>query len=223
MEIKDNRLVEADFHKSPNTSGTIKQHKFVVLHDDVGTWGGTTSWLMNPSSKVSYHLYISKQGEVRQFVEMNKRAWHCGVSEWNGFKNLNDYSIGVCFQNLGNEPYTPAQIEKGLEVCKTIMEYYGISEVVRHRDIAPNRKVDPNNLFPWEEFKKRLLGESTLSIKYTTADLNLRSGAGASNSVLKVLPKGSKVRLLNDPINGWAEVLDCESNQKGFVSTNYLK
>jgi len=179
---------------------------------------------MNPPSKVSYHIYISKQGEVRQFVEMNKRAWHCGVSEWKGFKNLNDYSIGVCFQNLGNEPYTPAQIEKGLEVCKAIMDYYGISEVVRHRDIAPNRKVDPNNLFPWEEFKSQLSGVAdSVGIKHTTADLNLRSGAGTSNSVLKVLPKGSKVHLLNSPINGWVEVLDCESNQKGFVSTNYLK
>ena len=216
MEIKNNRLVEADFHKSPNTSGTIKQHKFVVLHDDVGTWGGTTSWLMNPSSKVSYHLYISKQGEVRQFVEMNKRAWHCGVSEWKGFKNLNDYSIGVCFQNLGNEPYTPAQIEKGLEVCKAIMDYYGISEVVRHRDIAPNRKVDPNNLFPWEEFKKQL----NSNVKTVTTSLNLRSGAGTSNPVKQVIDKGTKVKVLEE-VGGWSRVEVISDT--GWVSSKYLK
>ena len=216
MEIKNNRLVEADFHKSPNTSGTIKQHKFVVLHDDVGTWGGTTSWLMNPSSKVSYHLYISKQGEVRQFVEMNKRAWHCGVSEWKGFKNLNDYSIGVCFQNLGNEPYTPAQIEKGLEVCKAIMDYYGISEVVRHRDIAPNRKVDPNNLFPWEEFKKQL----NSNVKTVTTSLNLRSGAGTSNPVKQVIDKGTKVKVLEE-VDGWSRVEVISDT--GWVSSKYLK
>ena len=216
MRIIDHKLSVADFHKSPNTSGVIKQHKFVVLHDDVGTWGGTTSWLMNPSSKVSYHLYISKQGEVRQFVEMNKRAWHCGVSEWKGFKNLNDYSIGVCFQNLGNEPYTPAQIEKGLEVCKAIMDYYGISEVVRHRDIAPNRKVDPNNLFPWEEFKKQL----NSNVKTVTTSLNLRSGAGTSNPVKQVIDKGTKVKVLEE-VDGWSRVEVISDT--GWVSSKYLK
>lgn len=222
-KIVNNRYVESDFHKSPNTSGVIKQNKFIVLHEDIGTWSGTTSWLMNPSAKVSYHLYISKQGEVRQFVELNKRAWHAGVSEWKGFKNLNDYSVGVCFQNRGGEPYTEAQLSKGVEVCKVLMSELGYEEVTRHKDISPGRKADPNPPFPWDEFKNRLLGESTLSVKHTTADLNLRSGAGTSNSVVKVLPKGSKVHLLNSPINGWVEVLDCESNQKGFVSTTYLK
>ena len=215
-KMVNNRYVEADFHKSPNTSGTIKQHQFVVLHDDLGYWDGTTSWLMNPSSKVSYHLYISKQGEVRQFVEMNKRAWHCGVSEWKGFNNLNDYSIGVCFQNLGNEPYTPAQIEKGLEVCKTIMEYYGISEVVRHRDIAPNRKADPNNLFPWEEFKKQLNSD----VKTVTTSLNLRSGAGTSNPVKQVIDKGTKVKVVEE-VGGWSRVEVISDT--GWVSSKYLK
>lgn len=216
MRIIDHKLSVADFHKSPNTSGVIKQHKFVVLHDDVGHWEGTTSWIMNPSSKVSYHIYISKQGEVRQFVEMNKRAWHCGVSEWKGFKNLNDYSIGVCFQNLGNEPYTPAQIEKGLEVCKAIMDYYGISEVVRHRDIAPNRKVDPNNLFPWEEFKKQL----NSNVKTVTTSLNLRSGAGTSNPVKQVIDKGTKVKVLEE-VDGWSRVEVISDT--GWVSSKYLK
>lgn len=216
MRIIDHKLSVADFHKSPNTSGVIKQHQFVVLHDDVGTWSGTTSWIMNPSSKVSYHIYISKQGEVRQFVEMNKRAWHCGVSEWKGFKNLNDYSIGVCFQNLGNEPYTPAQIEKGLEVCKAIMDYYGISEVVRHRDIAPNRKVDPNNLFPWEEFKKQL----NSNVKTVTTSLNLRSGAGTSNPVKQVIDKGTKVKVLEE-VDGWSRVEVISDT--GWVSSKYLK
>lgn len=222
-KIVNNRYVGAEFHKSPNTSGVIKQNKFIVLHEDIGTWNGTTSWLMNPSAKVSYHLYISKQGEVRQFVELNKRAWHAGVSEWKGFKNLNDYSVGVCFQNRGGEPYTEAQLSKGVEVCKALMNELGYEEEVRHKDISPGRKTDPNPPFPWEEFKNRLLWESTLSVKHTTADLNLRSGAGTSNSVVKVLPKGSKVHLLNSPTNGWVEVLDCESSQKGFVSTTYLK
>lgn len=221
-KIVDNKYLGADFRKSPNTSGVIKQKKFIVLHEDIGTWFGTTSWLMNPSAKVSYHLYISKQGEVRQFVELNKRAWHAGVSEWKGYKNLNDYSIGVCFQNRGGEPYTEAQLNKGVEVCQALMDELGYEEVTRHRDIAPNRKTDPNPPFPWEEFKQRLSG-GNLYIKHTTSNLNLRSGVGTSNPVIKVLPKGSKVHILNNPVNGWVEVLDCESNQKGFVSTTYLK
>lgn len=218
MKVTNHRLDVVDFRKSPNTSGLIKEHLFVVLHDDVGTWEGTTSWILSPKSKVSYHIYISKSGEVRQFVEMNKRAWHCGVSEWKGYKNLNDYSIGVCFQNKGNEDYADAQIRAGLEVCKNIMEHYDIAEVVRHRDIAPNRKVDPNNKFPWELFKKELNVDA--NFRTVTTPLNLRSGIGTTNPVMKVLDQNTKVRVLEEK-DGWSRVEVVTDT--GWVSSKYLK
>ena len=93
MRIENNRLVgEGVKHlKTPNTSGKIKQIKFGIVHDDEGaSMAGTESWIMNPSSKVSYHVLIGKKGEVTQFVDFDKRAWHAGVSSWKGLNNIND-------------------------------------------------------------------------------------------------------------------------------------
>lgn len=225
MEIKNNRLVGADFKLSPNTSGLVKDFRFIILHDDEGYWEGTTSWLLNPESKVSYHIYISKSGEVRQFVDLNKRAYHAGKSSWKGYTDLNYYSVGVCFQNINKETYTEAQISKGVEVCKALIQAKGYKEIVRHKDVAPTRKTDTNQNFPFEEFKRRVY-DSDLTVKiktkYTTANVNLRPSAGVNNTPIQVLGLGTEVHVLSEQ-GTWTEVSVCSSNKRGWVSSQYLK
>ena len=227
MRIEGNRLVgEGVKHlKTPNTSGKIKQIKFGIVHDDEGaSMAGTESWIMNPSSKVSYHVLIGKKGEVTQFVDFDKRAWHAGVSSWKGLNNINDYGIGLSMQNRNKEPYTEAQIAKAIEVAKVINDHYKLEEWTGHKNISPNRKSDPHNGFPWERFREGLKDSSESKVLYVTADtLNVRSGAGTVHDVVTRVNKGDKLHQLSPIKDGWVEVLVCESNVKGFVSATYVK
>ena len=227
MRIENNKLVEAKYKQTPNTSGSLKSIKYIVAHDDIGaSMAGTESWILNPASKVSYHVLVGKNGEVTQFVEFNKRAYHCGVSEWKGLTDLNWYTIGVCLQNKAGEPYTEKQIQTFIEVCKTITKTYpSITEIVKHKEIAPKRKTDPNNHYPTERINKEVFGgESNSKNLYVTADtLNVRSGAGTVHDVVIRVNKGDKLHQLSPIKDGWVEVLVCESNVKGFVSATYVK
>lgn len=215
MNIENNRLVGVDFKQTPNTSGVQKQILYLVLHDDEGaSMAGTTSWILNSASKVSYHVLVGKKGEVVQFVDFNKRAWHCGVSEWKGHKNINDYSIGLSFQNRNKEHYTSQQLEKAIVVAKAICQKYGIKEIIRHKDIAPNRKSDTHALFPFEWFVSQVLGD-----KYATTNLNLRKGAGVQYGIVFTIKKGTFVKILSTS-GDWSQV---EVNGVvGFVNNNYL-
>lgn len=230
MEIKNNRLEgEGIKHlKSPNTSGNIKQIKLGIIHDDSGaSMAGTESWIMNPSAKVSYHVLIGKKGEVTQFVDFNKKAWHAGKSSWKGLNNINDYGIGVSMQNRNKEPYTEAQIAKAIEVCEVINRHYKIEEWTGHKNISPGRKTDPHDGFPWGKFRDGIQNQSNLDAakstkKVTASVLNMRSGPGTNFSVVEQLSSGTDVHVLSES-NGWLEVLVCKSNKQGWVSSKYLK
>ena len=227
MEIKNNLLVGVKFLQTPHTSGLIKDFKYLCLHEDEGaSMAGTESWIMNPISKVSYHVLVGNNGEVTQFVPFNKRAYHAGKSTWKGLSDLNWYSIGLSFQNRNGEAFTQGELNKAVEVAKAIVREYGIKEIVRHRDISPGRKTDPHLGFPFDWFKEQVFGNSEsdgkLDSKRTTSDLNLRQGAGTNFSVLEVLKSGSEVLVLSEQ-NGWSQVVVCSSRSIGFVSSKYIK
>lgn len=226
MEIKNHRLVGIGIKHliSPNTSGLIKSINYGIVHDDEGaSMAGTESWIMNPAAKVSYHVLVGKKGEVTQFVDFNKRAWHAGVSSWRGLKNLNDYSIGVSLQNRNKEPYTDQQIEKYIEVCKVINDHYNLQEWTGHKNISPGRKTDPHNGFPWDRFKQALKGgNETLLRKVSVSALNMREGAGTAFSVLETLAQNTEVHVLRTE-NDWSEVLVCHTGRKGWVSSKFIK
>ncbi len=101
--------------------------------------------------RVSSHLVIGRLGEVYQTVEFNKRAWHAGESEFAGRQSCNDFSIGI--ELIGHEtgPFTNSQYETLSAICKTLCESYQISSknIVGHRDIAPDRKLDPGEGFDY--------------------------------------------------------------------------
>ena len=121
----------------------------VVLHADASDNAqATLSWLQSPESKVSYHVLIDRNGDVYQCVPVALRAWHAGVSEFEGVKNVNDFSIGLSFANKndGKEKYTPAQIMSASELCREWMALFPKitkDRVTTHAIVAPGRKTDP--------------------------------------------------------------------------------
>ncbi|MEK9810552.1 MAG: N-acetylmuramoyl-L-alanine amidase, partial [Candidatus Nanopelagicales bacterium] len=97
----------------------------VIIHADAGkTEAGTISWIRNPTSEVSYHYLVGRDGKVYQLVHESDRAWHAGKSHWPGMTDtqgsVNSASIGVCFANDGTETYRDVQYAAGGELVADI-------------------------------------------------------------------------------------------------------
>jgi N-acetylmuramoyl-L-alanine amidase len=111
--------------------------------------------LCDPAAKVSAHYTVDEDGTVYAHVPEDRRAWHAGVSHWAGVSNVNARSIGIEIVNPGHEfgyrafPY--AQIEALIALCQGILARHAIApaRVLGHSDVAPARKDDPGELFPW--------------------------------------------------------------------------
>lgn len=107
MKLSNHRLIEDDgspikFHETPNHGGSLKP-ELLVVHFTAGRGvNNTVSWLMNPAAKASAHVVIGEDGTIVQLVPFNVVAWHAGISEWNGRKRVNDFSIGIELSNPGN-------------------------------------------------------------------------------------------------------------------------
>jgi len=109
--------------------------------------------------KVSAHLFIERDGAITQFVPFDGRAWHAGVSRFNGLANCNDYSIGIELEGCDNIAYTDAQYEALAKVSQEILAAYPEithERIVGHNQIAPGRKTDPGEAFDWLRFRELL-------------------------------------------------------------------
>lgn len=105
--------------------------------------------------RVSAHLYIKRNGHVVQFVPLNKRAWHAGVSKFQTRTKCNDFSIGIELQGTDDLPFTERQYQSLKEVTKHIQRHYPkitTDHIVGHSDIAPGRKTDPGPFFYWNQY-----------------------------------------------------------------------
>ena len=111
--------------------------------------------LCDPEAKVSAHYTVDRDGRVYMHVPEERRARHAGVSYWAGTRDVNSRSIGIEIVNPGHEfgyiPFTEPQIEAVMGLSRDILSRHPItpSRVVGHSDVAPNRKQDPGELFPW--------------------------------------------------------------------------
>jgi N-acetyl-anhydromuramoyl-L-alanine amidase len=99
--------------------------------------------------QVSTHFFIARTGAVWQFVSCDNRAWHAGVSSFQGRKNCNDYSIGIELEGLEGDTFDAAQYGALVQLCRVLREHYPIEYVVGHEHIAPGRKQDPGAGFDW--------------------------------------------------------------------------
>lgn len=108
---------------------------------------------------VSAHFFINRAGIVTQYVPVADRAWHAGVSQWQGRDNCNDFSIGIELEGTDTMPYTDAQYSAlaGL-ACVLMQQCPAITRerIVGHSDIAPGRKTDPGPAFDWQRFRSSL-------------------------------------------------------------------
>jgi N-acetylmuramoyl-L-alanine amidase len=132
------------FRNSPNSSRTMKPEG-IVLHHTAGGYSGSVAWCLNAQAKVSYHCIVNTTGERTVLVPDNVRAWHAGVSSFNGKANCNNFLLGIAVSGNTNErELTEQETESVAEWCVRKMKSYGfgLDAITTHRAISPNRKND---------------------------------------------------------------------------------
>lgn len=160
-------MVEIIHRPSPNfdlrPSGTDPD--LIIIHyTDMTSCEEALARLCDPEAKVSAHFLISKTGVLYQLVDPNYRAWHAGKSTWEGKLDINNTSIGIELDNFGHsfgpESFPEDQITVLLHLLKELTQTYQIPShrVLGHSDIAPLRKQDPGDLFPWHVLAKAGFG-----------------------------------------------------------------
>lgn len=141
---------------SPNFSERQLPVTMIVLHyTGMETGEAAIARLTDPAAEVSAHYLIDEDGTVYALVAEDKRAWHAGSSHWRGITDVNSASIGIELVNPGHEhgyrDFPDAQIDALIPLMEDIKQRHGITRgnIVGHSDVAPTRKQDPGELFPW--------------------------------------------------------------------------
>lgn len=149
-------MIEMIETPSPNFDDRTLPVTMLVLHyTGMPDAASAIQWLANPASKVSAHYVVTEDGRIVRMVNEEKRAWHAGRSHWRGVDDINSASIGIEIVNPGHEwgyrPFPDAQIDTLIPLVNDIIRRHHITRgnVVGHSDIAPARKNDPGELFPW--------------------------------------------------------------------------
>ena len=137
----------------------------LILHyTGMETGQSAQDWLCASESEVSSHYLVHEDGRIVQMVREADRAWHAGRGAWQGRDDVNSWSIGIEIANAGHPMGLPefpeAQIEAVLRLGRDICRRHGIppKRVLAHSDIAPGRKVDPGERFPWKRLAEAGLG-----------------------------------------------------------------
>ena len=175
MEIKNHILQGIKFLKSPNVNKrpanieiTLLVIHSISLPPEKYNTDHIEKFFMNELDcklddfykeidglKVSSHVLIKRTGEIIQFVPFNQRAWHAGVSTYNGRDNCNDFSIGIELEGSEEDIFEDIQYKKLSQITEILLqEYTGISKenIKGHSDISPGRKTDTGTLFDWDRY-----------------------------------------------------------------------
>ena len=154
---------------SPNHSTKTRpnnQIKFVIIHyTGMQSEIESIKRLKNPKYAVSCHYLINRKGKIFRMVKDKNIAWHAGKSKWKKFVNLNKYSLGIELVNKGHhygyQNFSTRQIRSLIILCKQLKKKYRIKKenFLGHSDIAPLRKIDPGEKFPWKKLSMNNLGK----------------------------------------------------------------
>ena len=156
--MADLRIIDTP---SPNFDERKATVTMLVLHyTGMPTCAEAVARLTDPEAKVSSHYLVAEDGQIMRLVAEEQRAWHAGKSWWRGISDINSASIGIEICNPGHEfgyrPFPEAQVDALVPLVAEIVGRYGITRgnIVGHSDIAPSRKQDPGELFPWNRLAK---------------------------------------------------------------------
>ena len=143
---------------SPNFEPRKTVPDMIVLHyTGMPTGEAALARLCDPASKVSSHYLVEEDGRVFRLVPEERRAWHAGVSSWKGETDINGRSIGIEIVNPGHEfgyrAFPEAQVTAVIELLTDIRTRWAVEDgfIIGHSDVAPDRKDDPGELFPWKQ------------------------------------------------------------------------
>lgn len=146
---------------SPNFDERTLPITMLVLHyTGMPDAASAIEWMTNPESKVSAHYCVTEDGQVVKMVDEANRAWHAGLSYWRGITDVNSASIGIEIVNPGHEwgyrPFPEEQISALIPLVHDIVTRHRITRgnIVGHSDIAPARRQDPGELFPWHRLAR---------------------------------------------------------------------
>jgi N-acetylmuramoyl-L-alanine amidase len=155
---------------SPNFDDRKHPVSLLVLHyTGMESGDAALARMRDPEAKVSAHYMVREDGRIVRLVAENGRAWHAGVSKWQGLDDLNSRSVGIEIVNGGHDypapggqlpPYPDVQVAAVIALSREIMAHYAIPPkgLVGHSDIAPSRKIDPGEHFPWQRLAEAGLG-----------------------------------------------------------------
>ena len=157
---------------SPNFDARGRTIDTVILHyTGMQTGAEALARLRDPAAKVSAHYLVEENGEIFTLVDEVNRAWHAGVGSWRGDVDINARSIGIEIVNPGHEwgyrTFPDAQVSSVIALLKDVNSRHAISpaRVLAHSDVAPRRKEDPGEKFPWP-----LLAENGLALPQYAGD-----------------------------------------------------
>ena len=160
--MKINNRYSPNFDKKKRSINSIK---IIVIHyTGMQSERESLDKLSNPKSKVSSHFVINRNGKIYRLVQDHQVAWHAGKSCWGKYKDINKNSIGIELVNKGHQfgytSFNKKQLSSLIKICKNLIKKYKIKKrnVVGHSDIAPLRKIDPGEKFPWKQLAKKNIG-----------------------------------------------------------------
>ena len=160
--MKYRSIYSPNFDKKRRSKKLIK---FIVIHyTGMQSERESLIRLCNRKSNVSSHYFIKNNGKILKLVKDHHIAWHAGKSNWKNYKNLNKNSIGIELVNKGHEygytNFKKKQLSSLIKISKALIKKYKIKRenVVGHSDIAPLRKIDPGEKFPWKKLADRKIG-----------------------------------------------------------------
>jgi len=152
-------------HPSPNFDHRAGDITMLLFHyTGMASAEAARMRMCDPAAKVSAHYLIGGDGRVTRLVDEANRAWHAGKAYWAGISDINSAAIGIEIQNPGHEfgyqPFTDSQIESIITLAREILGRHDIpaGRVLGHSDVAPGRKQDPGELFPWARLAGQGIG-----------------------------------------------------------------
>jgi len=161
-------IINTTLNYSPNFDSEkrkVKEIKFIIFHyTGMKKEKEAIAKLINIKSKVSSHYLIKNNGDILTLVPDLYTSWHAGISSWRNYKSINKYSIGIEISNPGHEysykKFSKKQIKSVLKLSSYLIKKYKIKSnfILGHSDIAPDRKKDPGEKFPWKYLSKNNIG-----------------------------------------------------------------